>query len=114
MTPVWQSISSDPFYAAAAASCGSKQICGRLTSAEVMRLFNKNSKPLFEQHKKDKTLKSYSVVQVSDHKGLLIMEFDNKSKMNKFLKTMAAHRNQVAAETGMQWWIYHGPVKASG
>jgi len=31
---------------------------GPLTSAEVMRLFNKNSKPLFEQHKKDKTLKS--------------------------------------------------------
>ena len=87
---------------------------GPLTSAEVLRLFNKNSKPHFEQHKKDKTLKSYSVVQVSDHKGLLIMEFDNKSKMNKFLKTMAAHRNQVAAETGMQWWIYHGPVIASG
>ena len=42
---------------------------GPLTSAEVMRLFNKNSKPLFEQHKKDKTLKRYSVVQVGDHKG---------------------------------------------
>jgi hypothetical protein len=34
--------------------------------------------------------------------------------MNKFLKTMAAHRNEEAAETGLQWWIYHGPVKASG
>ena len=87
---------------------------GPLTSAEVMKLFRKNTKPLLEQHKKDKTLKSYSVVLVGEHTGLLIMEFDNKSKMNKFLKTMVAHRNQVAADTGMQWWIYHGPVKASG
>ncbi len=87
---------------------------GPLTSAEVMKMFRKNTKPLLDQHKKDKTLKSYSVVIVGEHKGLLIMEFDNKSKMDKFLKTMAAHRNQVAADTGMQWWIYHGPVKASG
>ncbi len=87
---------------------------GPLTSAEVMKMFRKNTKPLLDQHKKDKTLKSYSVVIVGEHKGMLIMEFDNKSKMNKFLKTMAAHRNQVAADTGMQWWIYHGPVKASG
>ena len=87
---------------------------GPLTSAEVMKMFRKNTEPLLEQHKKDKTLKNYSVVIVGEHKGLLIMEFDNKSKMNKFLKTMAAHRNQVAADTGMQWWIYHGPVKASG
>jgi hypothetical protein len=87
---------------------------GPLTSAEVMKMFRKNTKPLLDQHKKDKTLKSYSVVIVGEHKGMLIMEFDNKSKMDKFLKTMAAHRNQVAADTGMQWWIYHGPVKASG
>jgi len=87
---------------------------GPLTSAEVMKMFRKNTKPLLDQHKKDKTLKSYSVVIVGEHKGLLIMEFDNKSKMDKFLKTMAAHRNQVAADTGMQWWIYHGPVEASG
>jgi hypothetical protein len=87
---------------------------GPLTSAEVMKLYRKDTEPLLKQHIKDKTLKSYSVVIVGEHKGLLIMEFDNKSKMNKFLKTMAAHRNQVAADTGMQWWIYHGPVKASG
>ena len=87
---------------------------GPLTSAEVMKMFRKNTKPLLDQHKKDKTLKSYSVVIVGEHKGMLIMEFDNKSKMNKFLKTMAAHRNQVAADTGMQWRIYHGPVKAGG
>jgi len=27
---------------------------------------------------------------------------------------MAAHRNDVGGDTGMQWWAYHGPVKANG
>ena len=31
-----------------------------------------------------------------------------------FLKTIAAIRQEVIADTGMQTWIYHGPVKASG
>ncbi len=87
---------------------------GPLTSAEVMRMYRKDTEPLLKQHIKDKTLKSYSVVIVGEHKGLLIMEFDNKSKMNKFLKTMVPHRNKVTAETNTQYWIYHGPVKASG
>ena len=85
-----------------------------LSWAVGIKRFKVNTKPLLDRHKKEKTLKSYSLVQAGDHTGLLVMEFDNKSKMNKFLKTMAAHRNEEAAETGLQWWIYHGPVKASG
>jgi hypothetical protein len=34
--------------------------------------------------------------------------------MNKYLKTMAAIRDGIVADTGMQFWVYHGPVKASG
>ena len=87
---------------------------GPMTNAEMMKMYRERTEPLLKQHKKDKTLKSYSVVTVGEHKGLLIMEFENKSKMNKFLKTMVPHRNKVTAETNTQWWIYHGPVKASG
>jgi|TARA_B100000959_G_scaffold275498_1_gene328967 hypothetical protein len=87
---------------------------GPVTTAEWLKSFNKDTKPLMAKHKKDKTLKSYSVVQVGEHKNLLITEFDGKAKMNKFVKAMAAHRNQVAADMGVQWWVYQGPVKASG
>ena len=87
---------------------------GPMTNAEMMKMFRKRTEPLLKQHKKDKTLKSYSVVMVSEHKGLLIMEFDNKAKMNKFLKTANAHRSDVAKDLNSQFWSYHGPVKASG
>ena len=42
------------------------------------------------------------------------MDFANKANMNKYLKIMGPIRQQVAAESGMQTWLYHGPVKASG
>ena len=82
--------------------------------AENMKRYKAVSEPFFKQHKKEKTLKSWSIVQTGENTGFAVFNFENKAKMNKFLKTMADHRNQVAAETGMQWWIYHGPVKASG
>ena len=53
------------------------------------------------------------MVQTSDHTGLLISEFDNKANMNKYLKAIAVIPQDVIADTGMQTWIYHGPVKAS-
>ena len=85
-----------------------------LSWADGMKAFKKHSEPGLKAFKKDKILKSYSMTQTGDHTGLLIMEFDNKSKMNKFLKTMLAVRNEQAAAQNAQFWIYHGPVKASG
>ena len=65
-------------------------------------------------YKKQKVIVSWSLVQTGDHTGMIIVEFNTKAKMNKYLKTMAAVRNETAEQTGMQYWIYHGPVKASG
>ena len=65
-------------------------------------------------YKKQKVISGWSLVQVGDHSGMIIVEFDTKAKMNKYLKTMAAVREEVKADTGMQTWMYHGPVKASG
>ena len=45
---------------------------------------------------------------------LLITEFDNKAKMNKYVKVMASTRRETVDETGSQGWIYSGTVKASG
>jgi hypothetical protein len=79
-----------------------------------MKVFRKSVEPALNALKKQKVLSSWTMVQTGDHTGLLITEFDNKAKMNKFLKTIAAIRQEVIADTGMQTWIYHGPVKASG
>jgi len=55
------------------------------------------------------------LTQIGSNTGMVVFEFANKAKMNKALKAMAAHRNDVIAdETSMQWWAYHGTVKASG
>ncbi len=85
-----------------------------LSWSESMKMFRKIVKPALNALKKQKVLLSWSFVQTGDHTGLLITEFDNKAKMNKFLKTIAAIRQEVIADTGMQSWIYSGPVKASG
>ena len=82
--------------------------------AEGMKRFRKTAEPALKKFQKAKVLKNYSVVQTGDHTGLLIADFPNKAAMNKYLKTMAAIRNEGAEQTGMQYWIYHGPVKASG
>ena len=86
----------------------------QLSWSETMKVFRKSVEPALNALKKQKVLLSWTMVQTGDHTGLLITEFDNKAKMNKFLKTIAAIRQEVIADTGMQTWIYHGPVKASG
>ena len=86
----------------------------QLSWSETMKVFRKSVEPALNALKKQKVLSSWTMVQTGDHTGLLITEFDNKAKMNKFLKTIAAIRQEVIADTGMQTWIYHGPVKASG
>ena len=85
-----------------------------LSWSETMKVYRKSVEPALKAFKKQKVLLSWSVVQTGDHTGLLITEFETKAKMNKYLKTMLAIRQDVIADTGMQVWIYQGPVKASG
>ena len=85
-----------------------------LTWSETMKAFRKSVEPHQNAFKKQKVVSRWSFVQTGDHSALLITEFDTKAKMNKYLKTMAAIREDIKADTGMQNWIYHGPIKASG
>ena len=82
--------------------------------SETMKMFQKTVKPELNALKKQKVVSRWSSVQTGDHSGMVIVEFDTKAKMNKYLKTMVAIREDIKADTGMQMWIYHGPVKASG
>ena len=82
--------------------------------AGMMKLFKTTTEPELKAYKKRKVVAKWSLVQTGDHSGLVIVEFDTKAKMNKYLKTMAAIREDIKADTGMLNWIYHGPVKASG
>ena len=86
--------------------------------SETMKKIQKTVKPELNALKKQKVVSSWSSVQTGDHNGvcsgMVIVEFDTKAKMNKYLKTMVAIREDIKADTGMQIWIYHGPVKASG
>ena len=85
-----------------------------LSWSETMKMFRKTVEPALNALKKQKVVSSWSCVQTSDHSGLLISEFETKAKMNKYLKTMLAIRDDIVADTGMQAWNYHGSVKASG
>ncbi|MBV41117.1 MAG: hypothetical protein QF603_18055 [Alphaproteobacteria bacterium] len=85
-----------------------------ITWNEFMKVFRGSAKPVFKKFKKEKTLNRWSLIQIDDHKGMLVLEFDNKSKLNKYLKIASAVRKDVTDDIGMQSWIYSGPVKASG
>ena len=82
--------------------------------SETMKMFQKTVVPELNALKKQKVVSRWSSVQTGDHSGLVIVEFDTKAKMNKYLKTMLAIRQDVIADTGMQVWIYQGRVKATG
>ncbi len=82
--------------------------------SETMKMFRKTVEPALNALKKQKVLLRWSSVQTGDHSGMVIVEFPNKAAMNKYLKTAMAVRQGVVEETGMQAWVYHGPVKASG
>ena len=85
-----------------------------LSRAEARKRFRKNVQPALNAAKKAGILKKYSFVETGEHSGMLITEFDTKAKMNKYAKAMSGLRSKSMAETGMQSWIYSGPVKASG
>ena len=82
--------------------------------SQFMKIFRKTVEPGMNAFKKQNIVSSWWLVQTGDSAGILIANFPNKSAMNKYLKTMAAVRRGVVEETGMQAWVYHGPVKASG
>jgi len=82
--------------------------------AESMKRYKAESEPFFKQHKKEKTLESWSVVQTGENTGFAVFNFKNKAKMNKFLKTANAHRSDIAEDFNSQFWVYAGTVKASG
>ena len=67
---------------------------------------------MLDKLKREKHLDRWSLTQLGDNKGMFVFEFANK--MNKSLNTVAAHRNDVGGDTGMQWRAYQGQVKASG
>ena len=81
---------------------------------EFVKVFRGSVEPVFKKFKREKILNRWSLTQIGDHKGMLIMEFDNKSKLNKFLKVTSEIRKDVTDDIGMQSWIYSGSVKASG
>ena len=82
--------------------------------SQFMKVFRKSVEPGMNAFKKQKIVSSWSLVQTGDSTGLLIASFPNKAAMNKYLRTMAAVRRGIEEDTGMQAWVYHGPVKASG
>ena len=82
--------------------------------SETMKIFRESVEPGFNEFKKQKVIANWSLVQTGDHTSIVIVEFDTKAKMNQYLKKMASVRQDLQADTGMQIWIYHGPVKASG
>ena len=82
--------------------------------SQFMKIFRKTVEPGMNAFKKQNIVSSWSLVQTGDSAGILIANFPNKSAMNKYLKTMAAVRRGIEEDTGMQAWVYHGPVKANG
>ena len=82
--------------------------------SQFMKVFRKSVEPGMNAFKKQKIVSSWSLVQTGGQSSVVIVEFDTQAKMNQYLKTMAGLREDIRADTGMQNWIYHGPVKASG
>ena len=69
---------------------------------------------MLDKLKKEKTLNRWSLIQIGDNRGMFVFEFANKSKMNQALKAKPTHRKDVLTDpVEMQWWAYHGTVKAN-
>ena len=90
------------------------EVPSSMTWSETMKLFRKSVEPGLNGFKKQKIIANWSFVQAGDQTGMVIVEFDTKAKMNQYIKKMAGIRQDIQADTGMQSWVYHGPVKASG
>ena len=68
---------------------------------------------IFKKLQKEKILNSYKFIEAGD-RWLLIVEFDNKAKLNKHVKATAPSRREQIDDLGAQYWVYQGQVKASG
>ena len=82
--------------------------------SQFIKIFRKSVEPAINAFKKQKIVSSWSLVQTGDSNGLLIANFPKKAAMKKYLKTIAVVRRDIEEDTGMQAWVYHGPVKANG
>ena len=85
-----------------------------LTWNEFMKVFRRDAEPVFKKFKKEEVLTRWSLTQTNDHAGVMVMEFPNKTAVNKYMKISSAIRKGVTDEIGMQSWVYSGTVKASG
>jgi len=85
-----------------------------LTWNEFMKIFRRDAEPAFKKFKREKTLTRWSLTPTDDRAGVMVMEFPNKTAVNKYMKIASAVRQDATDEIGMQYWIYSGPVKASG
>ena len=79
-----------------------------------MKTYRRDAVPGLKKSKKAKILKGWTVIQTGERFGMMVIDFANKANMNKYLKIMGPIRQKIAAGSGMQTWLYHGPVKASG
>ncbi len=85
-----------------------------LTWNEFMKVFRQTAEPVFKKFKKEKILTRWSLTQTDDRAGVMVIEFPNKTAVNKYMKISSAIRKDVTDDIGMQSWVYSGPVKASG
>jgi len=83
-----------------------------LKPAEFLKMLNQMAVPEFKKAKKD-GLKNWSIVQTDD-KTIIITNWVNKTKANKFANYMRPKVAGARTETGSQSWIYMGQVKAGG
>ena len=73
----------------------------------------RDGEAFYKKAKRDKILKSYKLVETND-RWLAITEFETKTKLNKFVKLIAADRKAVVSDSGGQGWAYIGTVRGSG
>jgi hypothetical protein len=85
-----------------------------LTWNEFMKIFRRDAEPVFKKFKREKISTRWSLTQTDDRAGVIVMEFPNKTAVNKYMKIASAVRQDATDEIGMQSWVYSGPVKASG
>ena len=85
-----------------------------LSWTEFMKVFRGSAEPVFKKFKSERILTRWSLTQTDDRAGVMVMEFPNKTAVNKYMKISSAIRKDVTDDIGMQSWVYSGPVKASG
>ena len=63
-----------------------------LTWNEFMKVFRRDAEPVFKKFKKEEVLTRWSLTQTDDRAGVMVMEFPNKTAVNKYMKISSAIR----------------------